>query len=49
VDALLDTVTLDDNKENAKTGDSTKSLKLGNGDAKKATVEDDNTMKEIEI
>jgi hypothetical protein len=48
VDALLDTVTLDDNKENAKNGDP-KKLKLVTGDAKKANVEDDTTMKTIEI
>lgn len=49
VDSLLDKVTLDDNKENAKTGDPVKNVDLVNGDAKKATVEDDSTMKTIEI
>jgi cell wall assembly regulator SMI1 len=49
VDSLLDKVTLDDNKENAKTGDPVKNVDLVNGNAKKATVEDDSTMKTIEI
>ena len=49
LDSLLDKVTLDDNKENVKTGDPAKKVDLANGTAKKATVEDDPTMKEIEI
>ena len=49
LDAMLDAVTLDDNKENAKNGEPVKSLGLVNGDDKKATVEDDTTMKTIEI
>lgn len=50
LDSLLEPVTLDDNKENAKAGDSNvKGLGLTNGSAKKASVEDDTTMKTIEI
>ena len=49
MDAMLEAVSLDDSKENAKTGDTVKALGLVNGDAKKATVEDDTTMKTIEI
>ena len=49
LDSLLDKVTLDDNKENVKTGDPVKKVDLADGAAKKATVEDDSTMKEIEI
>jgi cell wall assembly regulator SMI1 len=49
MDAMLEAVSLDDNKDNAKTGDQAKTLGLVNGDAKKASVEDDTTMKTIEI
>ena len=48
VDALLDSVTLHENNGNAKNTDP-KQLKLVTGDAKKASVEDDTTMKTIEI
>ncbi len=49
LEALLEPVTLDDDKENAKVGDTiTKSRGLTNG-AKNATVEDETTMKTIEI
>jgi len=49
VDAMLETVTLDDNKENAKAEDPVKPLKIITGEPKKASVEDDTTMKTIEI
>lgn len=52
LESLLEPVTLDDNKENAKSGDSNSKLQglgLVNGTAKNATVEDDTTMKTIEI
>lgn len=49
VEALLEPVTLDDDKENMKNGDSNvKGLGLLNGSAKKATAEED-TMKTIKI
>ncbi|KAH8682993.1 hypothetical protein BGZ60DRAFT_427468 [Tricladium varicosporioides] len=50
LEALLEPVSLEDNKENVKAGDSPSAgLGLANGTAKKATVEDDSTMKTIEI
>ncbi|KAH8597991.1 hypothetical protein B0O99DRAFT_650383 [Bisporella sp. PMI_857] len=51
LEALLEPVAIDDeNKENPNTeGSDIKGLGLTNGSAKKATVEDDNTMKTIEI
>lgn len=51
LEALLEPVSLDDdNKENAKGGDgNANSVELMNGNAKKAIVEDDTTMKTIEI
>jgi hypothetical protein len=52
LETLLEPVTLDDNKENAKVGESEskpQGLGLVNGNGKKATVEDDSTMKTIEI
>jgi len=50
LEALLEPVSLDDDKENTKTGDyNAKNLGMANGSAKKTTVEDDNTMKTIEI
>jgi cell wall assembly regulator SMI1 len=48
LDTLLERVSLDDNKENAKSGAPEKKLDLAT-DAKKASVEDDTTMKTIEI
>jgi len=49
--SLLEPVSLnDDNKENMKNDESNvNGLGLTNGTAKKATVEDDETMKTIEI
>ncbi|TVY58592.1 Glucan synthesis regulatory protein [Lachnellula suecica] len=53
LDALLEPVTLDDDKENSKSGDSNskpQGLGLISGTPKKATVEeDDATMKDVEI
>jgi len=50
LEALLEPVSLDADKENTKTEDSeTKGQGLTNGNTKKATVEDDTTMKTIEI
>lgn len=51
LEALLEPVSLvDDNKENLQGGDSTANgVELMNGNAKKAAVEDDTTMKTIEI
>ncbi|EHL03794.1 putative Glucan synthesis regulatory protein [Glarea lozoyensis 74030] len=50
LDTALESVSLEDNKENSNAGDAnTTSLGLANGTAKKATVEDDTTMKTIEI
>ena len=49
LDLLVDKVSLDDNKEQTKAGDSAKNVDLVNGNAKRATVEDDSTMKTIEI
>ena len=50
LDSLLERVSLDNDKENTKTGDSNPTPKsLPNGNSKKATVEDDTTMKTIEI
>jgi len=51
LDALLEPVSLDDeNKENAKDGvGNTNGVDLMNGNAQKASVNDDNTMKTIEI
>jgi len=48
LDSLLEPVSSDDDKENTKAGDSN-TKGMANGGAKKATVEDDNTMKTIEI
>ena len=50
LDALLAPVSLDDNKENPPNNDSdAKGLRLTNSNAKKATAEEDTTMKTIEI
>jgi cell wall assembly regulator SMI1 len=51
LEAALESVSLDDNKENSPTKsiNSTTGLGLTNGTPKKATVEDDATMKTIEI
>lgn len=48
LESLLEPISLDDNKENAKTSE-VKTSELPNGDAKKAKVEDDDGMKTIEI
>jgi cell wall assembly regulator SMI1 len=50
MEAALESVSLEDNKENSKTGvGNAASLGLTNGTPKKATVEDDTTMKTIDI
>ena len=49
LEALLEPVSLDDDKENTKTGSSNLKNVMTNGSAKKASVEDDNTMKTVEI
>jgi cell wall assembly regulator SMI1 len=49
LESLLEPVSLDDDKENTKAGSSNLKKVMTNGSAKKATVEDDNTMKTVEI
>ncbi len=49
VDALLERVSLEDNKENATRGEPGETLKPITGEAKKATIENEATMKTIEI
>jgi cell wall assembly regulator SMI1 len=48
LESLLEPVSLEDDKENTKAGDSN-TKGMANGSAKKATVEDDNAMKTIKI
>jgi len=49
LESMLEPVTLDDSKENPPSSENIKGLGLTNGSAKKATVEEDTTMKTIEI
>jgi hypothetical protein len=49
LESLLEPVSLEDDKENTKAGDSNTKKALPNGKSKMATVEDDDTMKTVEI
>lgn len=49
LESLLEPVSLEDDKENTKTGDSNTKKALPNGKSKMATVEDDTTMNTVEI
>ena len=50
LESLLEPISLEDDKENTKSGDTnSKAPELTNGKAKKATVEDESALKTIEL